>query len=508
MGGCCSKEKDSPLKPPPQQQVDGIIYRNSNNHHQVQVAVPPVTHFTSIIAPDAVVVRALYDYEKRNSDELSFRKGDRMILTQDSENQDWWLATHTETNEEGYIPSNYVLKDDGRPESHEAWFDLPRREADKLLLLPGNPQGTFVVRPCSNPLFYALSMRDHVKLKQMWVVKHYKIRTMDNHKGYYINPKITFSRFEDLISHYTHQADGLCCVLAQPCPRVYKPPVAFREMIQPKAAFQLKEKLGAGSFGEVYSGKWNRSVDVAIKLMKPGAMTKEAFLAEARVMHKLHHNNLLPLLAVCVEKEGIYIVTEFMSNGALLDVLRNDEGHTITLDNIVDMAAQVASGMEALEAQNYCHRDLRAANILVGDNYLVKVADFGLAKIVYNNDDQKAENAATKFPIKWTAPEAAETKLFNIKSDVWSFGILLYEMVTMGRLPYPGMDHRTVLNEVRRGYRMSKPDFGPLQCPEDLYQTMLKCWDKDPESRPTFTHLREYFDDFTVSIEDAYREAH
>ena len=164
-------------------------------------------------------------------------------------------------------------------------------------------------------------------------------------------------------------------------------------------------------------------------------MDAKDFLAEAQIMKKLRHPKLIQLYAVCTHEEPIYIITELMKNGSLLQFLQ-DKGKTMKLPQLIDMAAQVASGMAFLEKQNYIHRDLAARNVLVGDNNIVKIADFGLARII--KEDEYEARVGARFPIKWTAPEAANYSKFSIKSDVWSFGILLTELVTYGRIPYPG----------------------------------------------------------------------
>lgn len=167
------------------------------------------------------------------------------------------------------------------------------------------------------------------------------------------------------------------------------------------------------------------------------------------------------------------------------------------------MAAQTASGMAYLETQNYIHRDLAARNILVGDNLTCKVADFGLARVIQDSQEIYQAQEGAKFPIKWTAPEAALYNKFTIKSDVWSFGILLTELVTYGRIPYPGMNNAEVLSQVERGFRMSKPQ----NCPDMLYDVMLQCWDTDPQKRPTFDSLQWQLEDFFVNESGQYKEA-
>ena len=166
-----------------------------------------------------------------------------------------------------------------------------------------------------------------------------------------------------------------------------------------------------------------------------GTMDPKDFLTEAQIMKKLRHPKLIQLYAVCTLEEPIYIITELMKNGSLLEYLQG-KGRTAKLPQLIDMAAQIAAGMAYLESQNYIHRDLAARNVLVGENNIVKIADFGLARLL--KEDEYDARAGARFPIKWTAPEAANFSKFSIKSDVWSFGILLTELVSYGRIPYPG----------------------------------------------------------------------
>uniref|UniRef100_A0A8C9VJS2 Tyrosine-protein kinase n=1 Tax=Scleropages formosus TaxID=113540 RepID=A0A8C9VJS2_SCLFO len=378
---------------------------------------------------------ALYDYEARTSDDLSFKKGDRFQIINNTEG-DWWEARSINTGKKGYIPSNYVAPADSI--QAEEWYfgKMGRKDAERLLLNPGNHRGTYLVRESETTKgAYSLSIRDWDDAKGD-NVKHYKIRKLDN-GGYYITTRAQFETLQKLVKHYTEHADGLCYRLTAVCPTV-KPQtqgLAKDAWEIPRESLRLEVKLGQGCFGEVWMGTWNGTTKVAIKTLKPGTMSPEAFLQEAQIMKKLRHDKLVPLYAV-VSEEPIYIVTEYMAKGSLLDFLKEGDGKFLKLPQLVDMAAQIADGMAFIERMNYIHRDLRAANILVGDNLVCKIADFGLARLIEDNEYTARQGA--KFPIKWTAPEAALYGRFTIKSDVWSFGILLTELVTKGRVPYPG----------------------------------------------------------------------
>ena len=267
-----------------------------------------------------------------------------------------------------------------------------------------------------------------------------------------------------------------------------------------RSSIKIGKKLTDGHFSEVWKGIWNGTTPVAIKTRKPHTMDKHDFLAEFQIMKKLQHEQLIQLYAVCTKGEPVYIVTELMKHGSLLDYLQKGEGRHLKLPELIDVAAQVASGMAYLEGQHYIHRDLAARNVLVGEGNIVKIADFGLARLI--KDDEYIAREGAKFPIKWTAPEAALFNRFSIKSDIWSFGIFLVELITHGFVPYPGMTSGEVLFKVEQGYRMPPPP----GCPDPLYQVMLDCWKQDPEERPTFEYLKYHLEDYFVSAADeAYR---
>ncbi|XP_013187457.2 tyrosine-protein kinase abl-1 isoform X1 [Amyelois transitella] len=382
------------------------------------------------------------------------------------------------------------------------WYfrKIKRIEAEKKLLLPENEHGAFLIRDSeSRHNDFSLSVRDGD------TVKHYRIRQLDE-GGFFIARRTTFRTLQELVEHYSKDADGLCVSLSKPCVQVEKPVtegLSHRTRDQweiDRSSLKFVRKLGHGQFGEVWEGQWNNTTPVAIKTLKSGTMDPKDFLAEAQIMKKLRHNKLIQLYAVCTLEEPIYIITELMKNGSLLDYLQG-KGRGLKLQQLIDMAAQIASGMAYLESQNYIHRDLAARNVLVAESNIVKIADFGLARLI--KEDEYEARVGARFPIKWTAPEAANYSKFSIKSDVWSFGILLTELVTYGRIPYPGMTNAEVLHQVEHGYRMPCPQ----NCPAPLYEIMLECWHKDPLKRPTFETLQWKLEDFFTMDNSEYKEA-
>uniref|UniRef100_A0A8R1XX76 Tyrosine-protein kinase n=1 Tax=Onchocerca volvulus TaxID=6282 RepID=A0A8R1XX76_ONCVO len=452
------------------------------------------------------ILVALYAYESRADGDLSFRKGDVMYLL-DQSNSDWWYVRHSKGGT-GYVPRNFVARQ--QTVESEEWFAgrIARNRAERLVLASNLPKGTFLIREReADTREYALTIRDSDD-QRGGTVKHYKIKRLDGDAGFFITTRRTFATLRDLVSYYSEVADGLCCQLSFPAPRIAptRPDLSHDTQQNweiPRNQLQLKRKLGDGNFGDVWYGKWRGMVEVAIKTMKPGTMSPEAFLGEAQIMKQCDHPNLVKLYAVCTKEEPFYIITEYMVNGALLHYLRS-EGSSLALQALVDMCAQIANGMMYLEERKLVHRDLAARNVLVGDKIsgvpVVKVADFGLARKLMEEDIYEARTGA-KFPIKWTAPEAATCGNFTVKSDVWSYGILLYEIITKGQVPYPGMHNREVIEQVELGYRMPLP----RGCPEQIYtEVMLKCWDKIPDRRPTFDYLFHFFDDYFVSSQPSY----
>ena len=307
------------------------------------------------------------------------------------------------------------------------------------------------------------------------------------------------------MQHYSRESDGLCCQLTNICPNLRTPTNQTNSSFHRKdeweierSSISLKKKLYTGERSTVWEGLWNGTTPVSVKVAnsKPGLKATEKLIAEMQILKKLQHERIIQLYATCTIGEPIYMITELMKNGSLLDYLQKGEGRHLKFPQLVDIAAQVANGMAYLEAQHYIHRDLAARNVLVGEGNLVKIADFGLAKFI--TEDVYVRFEGEKFPVKWTAPEAALYNRLSSKSDIWSFGILLVELITHGRIPYPGITNNEVLAKVEQGYRMPPPP----GCPDPLYHIMTDCWKANPEDRPTFEYLKYHLEDYFVSAAD------
>ncbi|XP_078374584.1 ephrin type-B receptor 1-like [Oculina patagonica] len=259
-----------------------------------------------------------------------------------------------------------------------------------------------------------------------------------------------------------------------------------------KKWISLEKIIGGGEFGDVYQGTLSRpdeeTILVAVKTLKAGAARKnrQDFIAEASIMGQFCDPNVIFLEGVVTKCTPLMIVIEFMSNGSLDNYLKKMDGKLTPLQ-LLGMARGVSSGMKYLSEMNFVHRDLAARNVLVSENMVCKVADFGLSREL---EDSAYETKGGKIPVRWTALEAIEYRKFTPASDVWSYGVLLWEIMSFAERPYWDWGNYEVMDRVKGGYRLPPP----LGCPKAIHQIMLNCWNADRNKRPKFTEIVKKLD--------------
>ncbi|XP_028922257.1 fibroblast growth factor receptor 1 isoform X7 [Ornithorhynchus anatinus] len=282
----------------------------------------------------------------------------------------------------------------------------------------------------------------------------------------------------------------------------------------PRDRLVLGKPLGEGCFGQVVlaeaigldKDKPNRVTKVAVKMLKSDATEKDLsdLISEMEMMKMIgKHKNIINLLGACTQDGPLYVIVEYASKGNLREYLqaRRPPGleycynpshapeEQLSSKDLVSCAYQVARGMEYLASKKCIHRDLAARNVLVTEDNVMKIADFGLARDIHHIDYYK-KTTNGRLPVKWMAPEALFDRIYTHQSDVWSFGVLLWEIFTLGGSPYPGVPVEELFKLLKEGHRMDKPS----NCTNDLYMMMRDCWHAVPSQRPTFKQLVEDLD--------------
>jgi len=250
----------------------------------------------------------------------------------------------------------------------------------------------------------------------------------------------------------------------------------------PTGTIKLGRVLGEGNFGEVVLADW-AGTPVALKRLKDTRKYKE-FFAEAVILQSINHPNVVRMLGIYRPQIGDNcMVFELAEHGNLEDFLRDDK-NTLVLSDQLSMCKQIASGMRYLESINVIHRDIAARNVLVAADNRIKISDLGMSR---NVREDYYGSKGTQFPIRWSAPEVLEYRKFSHKSDVWSFGVLIWEIFTNGKVPYAEFENSEVVKKVVAGMRLPKP----TDCPDKIFELMQSCWQARAQDRPTFDWITE-----------------
>ncbi|CAH0551901.1 unnamed protein product [Brassicogethes aeneus] len=252
---------------------------------------------------------------------------------------------------------------------------------------------------------------------------------------------------------------------------------------------ELGEILGEGQFGDVHKGIYkvkDSQLPVAVKTLKGDSdhARTEKFLEEAYIMQKFDHNHIIKLIGVCSDSP-VWIVMELAKLGELRAYLQNNK-HRLDLASLLLYAFQLSTALSYLESKKYVHRDIAARNVLVSSDKVVKLADFGLSR--WMGDDQSYYKASKgKLPIKWMSPESINFRRFTTASDVWMFGVCMWEILMLGVKPFQGVKNNDVASKIENGERLALPP----NCPPRLYSLMSQCWSYEPSKRPTFKDIKE-----------------
>ncbi|XP_033728267.1 BDNF/NT-3 growth factors receptor-like isoform X2 [Pecten maximus] len=285
----------------------------------------------------------------------------------------------------------------------------------------------------------------------------------------------------------------------------------------PSEQMKIVDVVGEGAFGQVYKGIYSAEDgseigNVAVKVLKDGVSNevKDDFEREVEIMSAFDHDNILKLLGVVTKGlEGTpYMIFEYMLHGDLAELLRHNDPvmrkHTddmiLQKTDLIDIAIQIANGMAYLTSQHFVHRDLATRNCLVGDGLVVKISDFGMARDVYTCDYYRI-GGSRMLPVRWMSPESVKYGRFTTESDIWAFGVVLWEIFSYGRQPYYGHSNEEVVRFLDEGILLQRPE----ECPSTVYHVMLGCWKSDPRERLVFVKSYNHLVDYSKTI---MRSAH
>ncbi|XP_033162262.1 tyrosine-protein kinase Fer isoform X2 [Drosophila mauritiana] len=373
-----------------------------------------------------------------------------------------------------------------RPLYEEEWFHgvLPREEVVRLL----NNDGDFLVRETIR------NEESQIVLSVCWNGhKHFIVQTTGEGNFRFEGPP--FASIQELIMHQYHSELPVTVKSGA----ILRRPVCRERWELSNDDVVLLERIGRGNFGDVYKAKLKSTkLDVAVKTCR---MTlpdeqKRKFLQEGRILKQYDHPNIVKLIGICVQKQPIMIVMELVLGGSLLTYLRKNS-NGLTTRQQMGMCRDAAAGMRYLESKNCIHRDLAARNCLVDLEHSVKISDFGMSR---EEEEYIVSDGMKQIPVKWTAPEALNFGKYTSLCDVWSYGILMWEIFSKGDTPYSGMTNSRARERIDTGYRMPTPK----STPEEMYRLMLQCWAADAESRPHFDEIYNVVDALILRLDNSH----
>ncbi|XP_010383087.1 tyrosine-protein kinase Fes/Fps isoform X1 [Rhinopithecus roxellana] len=376
-----------------------------------------------------------------------------------------------------------------KPLHEQLWYHgaIPRAEVAELLVHSGD----FLVRESQGKQEYVLSV--------LWdgLPRHFIIQSLDGSGP--LRMEAVDPRSSALQNLYRLEGEGFPSIpllidhlLSTQQPLTKKSGVVLHRAV-PKDKWVLNhedlvlgEQIGRGNFGEVFSGRLRAdNTLVAVKSCRETLPPdlKAKFLQEARILKQYSHPNIVRLIGVCTQKQPIYIVMELVQGGDFLTFLRT-EGARLRVKILLQMVGDAAAGMEYLESKCCIHRDLAARNCLVTEKNVLKISDFGMSREEADGV-YAASGGLRQVPVKWTAPEALNYGRYSSESDVWSFGILLWETFSLGASPYPNLSNQQTREFVEKGGRLPCPEL----CPDAVFRLMEQCWAYEPGQRPSFSTI-------------------
>ncbi|KAI0986061.1 hypothetical protein GJ496_001537 [Pomphorhynchus laevis] len=421
----------------------------------------------------------MFSFTGDNDNDLSFRSGEELYLLDSNHRESHeWLLVRNGQNRIGKIPRHYVRAQNERTLSKYPWLlEKATRSSEHY---PGS---------------YTLSLKGEK-------VEHYRIKYING--SYTIDEETFFDDILKLIEHYQFNADGLCENLVMPitwalmcqadsnnCKQLAITQSTIdwkyfqdRNLHIDAENIQLINSIGEGEHGRVFQASMHMDSDisrtVAVKTyLKANATSR--FLQETKVMICLDCPHVIDFYGVALINDNLCIITEYMTNGNVLDYLITRGRNVISVEQLHSFAVDCCRALVYLESLNIVHRDVAASNVLLDSDLKAKLSDFGLA--FFDTEEKRA--VPGKIRVKWTALESLENKIYSSKSDVWSYGVFLWELFSFGRQPYPRLPNNSVHSFLKSGCRMSNPD----NCPEYICKQMSNCWLKNPDDRPAFSDI-------------------